>query len=139
MVVWDRWRWHPHVRSGGQLKVSERAADAAQRALGSWPYIFAQTIGTAAWMILNVVAWCYHWDPRPWIMLNLIFSIQAAYATPLLLLAGRRKDQKDSEDSRFKSVVLMMMAERAGIGHDEIHARLGQDCPIHQDAPLHGS
>lgn len=91
------WHKHPGVRTDGDLTIGERAADRAIKAMGSWPFLAFQTVFTVAWMTLNVVAWCHHWDPVPWIMLNLIFSIQAAYAAPLMLLAGRRDDQRSSE------------------------------------------
>ena len=91
------WEGHPAVRTGEDLTRSERAADWCVRAMGSWRYLGLQTLLIVVWMTLNIVAWCYHWDPYPWILLNLIFSIQAAYAAPLILLAGRRSDQRDSE------------------------------------------
>lgn len=91
------WNEHPAVRTGDDLTLGERAADRAVTAMGSWTFLLIQTLFIGLWMTLNVVAWCAHWDPRPWIMLNLIFSIQAAYAAPLVLLAQRRTDQRNSE------------------------------------------
>ncbi|MDG3012392.1 DUF1003 domain-containing protein [Rhodococcus sp. D2-41] len=91
------WHRHPAVRSGEQLTFGERAADRAVAAMGSWSFIWGQTAVIVVWMILNTVAWCTHWDPFPWILLNLVFSTQAAYAAPLVLLASRRADQKSSE------------------------------------------
>ncbi|MDG3013564.1 DUF1003 domain-containing protein [Speluncibacter jeojiensis] len=85
------------MRSGEQLTFGERAADRAVAAMGSWSFIWGQTAVIVVWMILNTVAWCTHWDPFPWILLNLVFSTQAAYAAPLVLLASRRADQKSSE------------------------------------------
>ena len=49
----------------------------------------------AAWITLNVVAVRLHWDPYPFILLNLAFSTQAAYAAPLILLAQNRQDERD--------------------------------------------
>lgn len=86
---------HPTVDR--QLTRGERAADAAVKGMGSWTFLFLQSIFILVWMSLNVVAWCHHWDPKPWIMLNLLFSIQAAYAAPLVLLAQRRSDKRASE------------------------------------------
>ncbi len=60
-------------------------------------YIFGQTVITICWIVLNLVAFVAHWDPYPFILLNLAFSIQAAYASPLILLAQRRQSQRDSE------------------------------------------
>jgi uncharacterized membrane protein len=49
------------------------------------------------WIALNSVGFVYHWDPRPWIMLNLVFSTQAAYAAPLILLAQTRQADRDKQ------------------------------------------
>lgn len=94
------WHHHPAVRSGDELTLGERAADRAIDTMGSWGFLFLQTMFIAAWMVLNAVAWCTHWDVKPWIMLNLIFSVQAAYAAPLVLLAGRRSSQRSSEHAQ---------------------------------------
>lgn len=91
------WDHHPAVRTGEQLTAGERAADIAVRAMGSWRFIAGQTVFIIAWMLLNTAAWVHHWDPYPWILLNLAFSTQAAYAAPLILLAGVRADAKRAE------------------------------------------
>lgn len=46
-------------------------------------------------MILNVVAWAYHWDAYPFILLNLLFSVQAAYAAPIIMMAQNRQNERD--------------------------------------------
>ena len=46
-------------------------------------------------MILNVVAFCYHWDVYPFILLNLVFSTQAAYAAPIIMMAQNRQNERD--------------------------------------------
>ena len=68
-----------------------RVADAVTGFLGSWRFIILQTIIVLAWIAGNV-ALLFHFDPFPFILLNLAFSTQAAYAAPLILLAatGRR-------------------------------------------------
>ena len=72
-------------------RVSEKAA----RFFGTPQYIIGQTIIVILWIVLNSVAFVSHWDPRPWIMLNLVFSTQAAYAAPLILLAQTRQAERD--------------------------------------------
>src|SRR5205807_9873426 len=54
-----------------------------------------QTVVVAVWIALNLVAWSGQWDPYPFILLNLAFSTQAAYAAPLILLAQNRQDDRD--------------------------------------------
>ena len=70
-------------------------AEKAARFFGTPRYILGQTFVVALWIILNSVALIHHWDPTPFIMLNLIFSTQAAYAAPLILLAQTRQADRD--------------------------------------------
>jgi uncharacterized membrane protein len=72
-----------------------RFAERAARFFGTPRYIVGQTIVVALWIVLNSVALIHHWDPNPFIMLNLIFSTQAAYAAPLILLAQTRQADRD--------------------------------------------
>jgi uncharacterized membrane protein len=72
-----------------------RRAEKLARFFGTPQYILSQTIIVILWIALNSVGWVYHWDPRPWIMLNLVFSTQAAYAAPLILLAQTRQADRD--------------------------------------------
>lgn len=91
------WHSHPTVRSGDDLTLGERTADAAVRVMGSWTFLICQSVFIAGWIGLNVVGAVAHWDPMPFILLNLAFSTQAAYAAPLILLGQRRQDSKARE------------------------------------------
>jgi uncharacterized membrane protein len=72
-----------------------RGAERAARFFGTPQYIVGQTIVVIVWITLNGVAIGYHWDPYPFILLNLAFSTQAAYAAPLILLAQTRQAERD--------------------------------------------
>jgi len=72
-----------------------RRAEKLARFFVTPQYILGQTVIVIAWIALNSVGFVYHWDPRPWIMLNLVFSTQAAYAAPLILLAQTRQADRD--------------------------------------------
>jgi uncharacterized membrane protein len=72
-----------------------RRAEAAARFLGTPRYIAAQTLLVIAWIALNAIAVSLRWDPYPFILLNLAFSTQAAYAAPLILLAQTRQAERD--------------------------------------------
>jgi uncharacterized membrane protein len=76
-----------------------RRAEAAARFFGTPQYIFGQSIAVAVWIALNAVAIVHHWDPYPFILLNLAFSTQAAYAAPLILLAQTRQADRDKAAS----------------------------------------
>ena len=109
------WQRHPHVRSGDQLTTGERWADRIKHGLGSWPFLGIQTVFVVAWIVLNLVAWGFHWDPYPFILLNLAFSTQAAYAAPILQLSNNRADQQAGElalSSYNNGVVVRTLLER---------------------------
>jgi uncharacterized membrane protein len=72
-----------------------RAAEKTARFFGTPQYIIGQTFVVALWVVLNAVALVGHWDPYPFILLNLGFSLQAAYAAPLILLAQTRQADRD--------------------------------------------
>jgi uncharacterized membrane protein len=73
-------------------RISERVA----RFLGTGRYLAIQTVLVIVWIALNLVlVGMYQWDPYPFILLNLAFSTQAAYAAPLILLAQNRQDDRD--------------------------------------------
>lgn len=72
-----------------------RVAEKTARFFGTPRYILGQTCIVVLWIVLNSIALIHHWDPTPFIMLNLIFSTQAAYAAPLILLAQTRQADRD--------------------------------------------
>ena len=72
-----------------------RRAEKLARFFGTPQYILGQSIVVVLWIAANVAAVTYHWDPYPFILLNLAFSTQAAYAAPLILLAQTRQAERD--------------------------------------------
>jgi uncharacterized membrane protein len=72
-----------------------RFAEKTARFFGTPRYIIGQTIIVALWIVFNSIALFHHFDPMPFILLNLIFSTQAAYAAPLILLAQTRQAERD--------------------------------------------
>jgi uncharacterized membrane protein len=85
--------WHrKHTES---LTPPERIADKVAVIMGSWTFIIVQTIIVFFWMVLNVIAYLSHWDPYPFILLNLLFSTQAAYAAPIIMMSQNRQNERD--------------------------------------------
>jgi uncharacterized membrane protein len=74
-----------------------RGAEKLARLFGTPQYIVGQTMVVVAWIAINSVAVIHHWDPYPFILLNLAFSTQAAYAAPLILLAQTRQADRDKD------------------------------------------
>ncbi|CAM3888779.1 DUF1003 domain-containing protein [Smaragdicoccus niigatensis] len=95
-----RFRWQWDVEAVG------RNSEQFARFLGTGRYLVIQTVFVVVWIILNVFAVKLRWDPYPFILLNLAFSTQAAYAAPLILLAQNRQENRDRvalEEDRVRS------------------------------------
>jgi uncharacterized membrane protein len=85
--------WHEtHEES---MTFAQKLADSVATGMGSWRFIIIQTLIVAVWMVLNAVAYVYHWDKYPYILLNLLFSTQAAYAAPIIMMAQNRQNERD--------------------------------------------
>jgi uncharacterized membrane protein len=100
----------PHLHPANQarhddLTLGQRVADAVTTGFGSWRFIIWQSIVVAGWITLNLVGWAHHWDVYPYILLNLVFSTQAAYAAPLILLAQNRQEEHDRVKAEHDYVV----------------------------------
>jgi CRP/FNR family transcriptional regulator, cyclic AMP receptor protein len=78
-----------------RLTFGQRVADGVADTIGSWPFIIIQSMILVAWIVLNIVAWINHWDPYPFILLNLMLSFQAAYAGPVIMMSQNRQSAKD--------------------------------------------
>jgi uncharacterized membrane protein len=97
---------HPaNLRRWRDRDRGQRAADRVTGYMGSWRFIALQTAVIAAWTILNSCVIALQWDPYPWILLNLVFSTQAAYASPLILLAQNRQAEHDRETAEHDFAV----------------------------------
>ena len=75
---------------------SIKLADKISEFIGSWRFIIIQSTILTIWVILNVIG-LFHFDPYPFILLNLFLSFEAAYATPLILMSATRQSEKDRE------------------------------------------
>ena len=85
--------WHTkHIES---LSFGNRIADTVAKGMGSWNFIIIQTVLVVVWMALNMIGFMYHWDVYPFILLNLLFSTQAAYAAPIIMMSQNRQNERD--------------------------------------------
>ena len=89
----DSKSWHANHTE--RLEFGQRLADSVAKGMGSWRFIIIQTVIVAIWMLLNVLAFIHHWDVYPYILLNLLFSTQAAYAAPIIMMAQNRQNERD--------------------------------------------
>lgn len=85
--------WHQRHVEGRTF--GQKLADGTAHVLGSWPFIVVQTVIVGLWITLNVAAVVRRWDPYPFILLNLMFSVQAAYAAPIIMMSQNRQAERD--------------------------------------------
>jgi uncharacterized membrane protein len=85
--------WHEKHRE--TLTVGQHLADSLTLSMGSWTFIIIQSSFILIWIALNLVAYIYHWDPYPFIFLNLLFSVEAAYAAPIIMMSQKRQEERD--------------------------------------------
>jgi uncharacterized membrane protein len=106
----------PHARSHIHQTNSfgQAAADRIANVMGSWTFIIAQSIFVGGWILLNLVAVLHHWDAYPFILLILLFSTQAAYAAPIIMMSQNRQAQKDHlrDDHEAAEVDLLFKINR---------------------------
>ena len=106
--VIDRWEQlrvrhahkHPPVKNvndavAQSMTFGERASDAFAETMGSWKFIIIQSVLLMIWVALNLTAYIEHWDPYPFILLNLALSLEAAYAAPIIMMSQNRQAEKD--------------------------------------------
>ncbi len=104
--------WH-HTKSWNaahhdKMTIGQRIADSVATGMGSWTFIIAQSAFVVAWMSLNIIEVATHrWDPYPFILLNLLFSTQAAYAAPIIMMSQNRSAERDrfQADADFRTNV----------------------------------
>jgi uncharacterized membrane protein len=77
----------------------QRVADGVASTVGSWRFIIVQSVLLAAWIVVNVIATIHHWDPYPFILLNLLLSFQAAYTAPLIMMSQNRQAAIDRSNA----------------------------------------
>jgi uncharacterized membrane protein len=109
-----------------------RFAEKTARFFGTPQYILGQTIVVAVWLILNSIALTRHWDAKPFILLNLIFSTQAAYAAPLILLAQTRQADRDKDHNDMAERKHTTLEETADRQTREIIALLNSNTSLTQ-------
>ena len=119
---------HPPVLDGcqlfeEQLTFSQKAADWVAETVGSWKFIFFQTAVFAIWMSLNISAWVYHWDPYPFILMNLVISIMTSYSASIILISQNLQERRDRVESRQHCLINEKTEEEARIILDHLAAQ----------------
>ena len=114
-------------------------AERLARIFGTPKYIFGQTVVVIFWILFNGYSIFVHFDPYPFILLNLAFSTQAAYAAPLILLAQTRQAERDKvlaeADASHREELAQAGIERQKIAegqNDQLQKLLEQNTELTQ-------
>jgi uncharacterized membrane protein len=117
-----------------------RFSEGLARLLGTGKYLVGQTVFVIVWITINGgLLFVHHWDPYPFILLNLAFSTQAAYAAPLILLAQNRQDERDRANiDRDRQVAARTQADTEYLARELAAVRLAlNDVVTNQDLAEH--
>jgi uncharacterized membrane protein len=112
---------------GSDVSVGQKVADAVAAIIGSWPFIIVQSVLMALWVTLNVIAWMRHWDPYPFILLNLALSFQAAYAGPYILMSQNRQQDIDRRKAETDYQVNVKAELEIELLHEKLDALKAQE------------
>lgn len=128
---------HPPVRDVNdlyeqQLTFGERAADKVAAVAGSWTFIIIQSIILGIWVILNVTAWVRHWDPYPFILMNLVLSLQAAYTAPVIMMSQNRQADRDRLEAHNDYLINQKAEEEVRVILDHLAAQNEALLTIHE-------
>ncbi len=128
---------HPPVRDVNelyeeQLTFGERAADKVAAVAGSWTFIIIQSIVLGIWVILNTVAWMRHWDPYPFILMNLVLSLQAAYTAPVIMMSQNRQAERDRLEAHNDYLINQKTEEEVRVILDHLAAQNEALLTIHE-------
>ncbi|HUT55032.1 MAG TPA: DUF1003 domain-containing protein [bacterium] len=128
---------HPRIQDVNQvfeeqLSLGQRASDQVARTMGTWRFIIIQSLVLVGWVILNVIAWNRHWDPYPFILMNLVLSLQAAYAAPVIMMSQNRLAERDRLEAHNDYLVNQKAEEEIRAILDHLAAQNRALIEIHQ-------
>ena len=111
-----------------------RYAERMARFLGTGRYLAFQTLLVIVWIVINVTAASLRWDPYPFILLNLAFSTQAAYAAPMILLAQNRQADRDrGETERDRDMNARSLADTEFLAREMAAIRIALERKVDRD------
>ena len=84
-----------HKKSSDERTFGQQIADMVANSMGSWTFIIIQSVIVTLWIAANFIGWRLQWDVYPFILLNLVFSTQAAYAAPIIMMSQNRSAERD--------------------------------------------
>ena len=119
---------HPPVKNVNeifreQLTSGQIASDWVAWIVGSWSFILIQSFILAIWVVLNITAVLRHWDPYPFILMNLILSLQAAYTAPIIMMSQNRQTAKDRVEAHNDYLINLKAEEEIHVVLENLSAQ----------------
>ncbi len=103
------------------LTWGDRLSDRVVATVGSWNFIAIQSILLVIWIAANVAGTLAHWDPYPFILLNLMLSFQAAYTAPIIMMSQNRQSQIDRQEAKHDYEVNLKSELEIELLHDKMN------------------
>jgi uncharacterized membrane protein len=103
-----------------ETSFGDRVSDKIAAVVGSWNFIIIQSLILFGWIVVNITAWIRHWDPYPFILLNLVLSFQAAFTAPIIMMAQNRQAAID----RQKAELDYQVNCKAELDIEALHAKI---------------
>ncbi len=128
---------HPPIKNVNeafekQLTLGQRTSDRVANIVGSWPFIIVQSILLTVWIILNVAAVIHHWDPYPFILMNLVLSMQAAYTAPIIMMSQNRQAERDRLEAHNDYIINQKAEEEIRTVRDHLETQAEALMQIYQ-------
>jgi uncharacterized membrane protein len=115
-----------------RLTFGQKASGWIASKVGSWQFIICQSLLLTLWAILNVTAWIRHWDPYPFILMNLVLSLQAAYTAPMIMMSQNRKAERDRIEAHVDYEVNLKAENEIRIILENLEAQNAAISEIHR-------
>ena len=128
---------HPPVKNVNEIirekeSYGEKASNFVAEVVGSWRFIIIQSAILLLWIILNITAYINHWDPYPFILMNLFLSLQAAYTAPIIMMSQNRQATKDRLEAHNDFMINQKAEEEIRAILDHLAAQDQALTQIHQ-------
>ena len=119
---------HPPVKNVNDIikekeSFSEKASNFVAQKVGSWRFIIFQSAILFIWVILNITAYIYHWDPYPFILMNLFLSLQAAYTAPIIMMSQNKQAERDRIEAHNDYYINLKAEEEVRVILDHLQAQ----------------
>jgi uncharacterized membrane protein len=105
------------------LTVGQKVADKMAAKVGSWGFLIGQTTILTGWVGCNLIPGLPHWDEKPFILLNLVFSFASAYTAPIVLMSQNRQSEEDRESANHNYQVTLQAAQQLELLHEKLDAQ----------------